>query len=238
MIFYSGPFSGLRRLRGLLIALLAAVGAYAAGPGSQLTQPEVEAVFLFNFAQFVAWPTATFSDGQTPLVIGILGKDPFGAILDQVVQGEKVKGRPIEVRRFSRVQDVDRCQILFISQSENDRLTQDCAALKSRPILTVSDIKDFARRGGMIEFVEDKERIRFRIALQRARSESLEISAKLLRPAEVVFHFNRDFEMALRNFPVPDARAVGFVSGLLAPTLLDLMRRSLEEEVSLASFLR
>ncbi|MDB6128421.1 MAG: YfiR family protein, partial [Verrucomicrobia bacterium] len=234
MIFCFPLLSGLRRVRLILAALLAGVGVQAAGTAPHLTSTEVEAVFLFNFAQFVAWPAASFPDAQAPLVIGVLGKDPFGSILDDVVHGEKVKGRPILIRRFSRVQDVDRCQILFISQSENDRLTQDCAALKSRPVLTVSDIKDFAQRGGMIEFVQEKERIRFRIALQRARSESIEISAKLLRPAEVVFHFNHNFEVAMRNFPVPEPSAVRIVGGLLAPTLIELMRLSLEQNVSLA----
>ena len=203
-----------------------------------LTPVEVEAVFLFNFAQFVAWPRTSFDNASAPLVIGILGKDPFGSIIDDVVSGERVNSRPIVIHRFFRVQDIDRCHILFIAHSENERLPQVCAALQNRPILTVSDIKDFARRGGMIEFIEDKERIRFRIALHRARSESLEISAKLLRPAEVVFHFPRKYEVAMKNFPTTDPEAPDLVSSFLTPTLLELVRLPLGRNLSLPPVLR
>jgi hypothetical protein len=96
------------------------------------TASDVQAVFLFNFAQFVEWPAEAFSDAKAPLVIGILGEDPFGSVLDETVRGETVRGRPFKIRRYRRVDDIKDCHILFISQSGGNRLAD---VLAMTPIL-------------------------------------------------------------------------------------------------------
>jgi hypothetical protein len=147
---------------------------------------EVQAVFLFNFAQFVDWPAEAFPDPQAPLVIGILGKDPFGNFLDETVRGEKVRGRAFKVERYRRVEDVKDCHILFISRSEAKRLDGILAALKGRPILTVSNGDDFDRPGGIIRFILDESKIRLSVDLEAAQGARLTFSSKLLRSAEIV----------------------------------------------------
>lgn len=147
---------------------------------------QVKAIFLFNFAQFVEWPAGTFSDAQKPLVIGVLGDDPFGTYLDDTVRGEKVNGRPLVVERYRRLEEVKTCHILFISRSETARLKQHLEGLKSRNILTVSEIDEFCRLGGMIQFVTEKSKIRLKINVEAAKAANLTISSKLLRPAEIV----------------------------------------------------
>ncbi|HKW41966.1 MAG TPA: YfiR family protein [Gemmatimonadales bacterium] len=166
------------------LALLAEPGAAAQTP--QAPEYRVKAVFLFNFAQFVDWPPETFPDSQAPVVICILGDDPFGAVLDETVQGETLGGRPFEIRRYRRGDEIKRCHILFISQSESDRLEEVFSAIKNRPILTVGDGEGFSLRGGMVRFVTDKSRIRLRINLEAAQAAKLTISSKLLRSAEIV----------------------------------------------------
>ena len=150
------------------------------------TTPEVEAVFLFNFSQFVEWPAQVFPEPGSPIVIGVLGSDPFGATLDEVVRGEVVKGRPLVVRRFQRVEQLTDTQILFISRSERTRLRPILATLKGRNILTVSDLEDFANDGGIICFVLMDNKIRLRVNLQAAKEAGLTLSSKLLRPAQIV----------------------------------------------------
>ena len=150
------------------------------------TSPEyqVKAVFLFNFAQFVDWPQKAFPEAQTPLVIGVLGEDPFGTYLDETVRGEKVKDRPLVVQRYRRVGEIKTCHVLFISRAETDRLEQILASVKGRNILTVGDAEDFALRGGMIQLVTEKNKIRMRINLEAVKAAGLTISSKLLRVAE------------------------------------------------------
>ena len=135
-----------------LLALVAAMPGRAQAPPAP-TEYQVKAVFLFNFSQFVDWPPAAFADGRSPLVIGVLGRDPFGATLDEIVRGETVNGRPLAVRRYESVEQVEACHILFIDSSQEQQFDRILAALKGRSLLTVGDFADFARRGGVISFV-------------------------------------------------------------------------------------
>lgn len=167
----------------MLVAGLARPTVIGAAPSKEY---QVKAVFLFNFALFTDWPATAFADAKTPLVIGVAGDDPFGEFLNQVVAGEKAKGRPIEIKRYGHASEAQGCHILFVSDSEKRRIDDDLAPLGTQPILTVSDISRFARRGGMVEFFTTRGRIRLRVNLQNARAAGLTISSKLLRPAEIV----------------------------------------------------
>ncbi len=169
----------------LAIALLTS-GLGLPQPSSTSPEYQVKAVFLFNFTQFVEWPANAFPAQQSPLVIGVLGDDPFGPYLDETVQGEKVNGHPLIVRRFNDVEDAKSCHILFISGAGKEKLKQALTDLKGRSILTVSDITDFARQGGMVRFFSENNKIRIRINLEATKSANLTISSKLLRLADVV----------------------------------------------------
>ena len=181
-----------RRLRLLAWAAIAAatspapVPAQAPAQAASVPEYQIKAVFLFNFAQFVEWPAEAFPDSGGPLVIGVLGEDPFGPYLDETVRGETAHGHPIDVRRLERLDEVTGCHILFISRGELDRLTEILATLKGHSVLTVGDAEDFAARGGMIRFMTDRNRIRLRINLEAARGAGLTLSSKLLRSARIV----------------------------------------------------
>lgn len=147
---------------------------------------QIKAVFLFNFAQFVAWPAASFPKADSPFCIGVLGDDPFGDFLDQTVQGEKVDAHPLVVRRYRSPREIQGCQVLFISRSMKGRLGAVLAALKGRNILTVGDMDDFIQKGGVIRFVTEDDKIHFKIDLAAAKRAKLTISSQVLRLAEIV----------------------------------------------------
>jgi hypothetical protein len=149
-------------------------------------ETDVKAALLFNFSQFIEWPDSVPAPNQ-PFVIAILGDDPFGKTLDELVVDERAHGRPIEIRRYRRVEDVN-AQILFISASEVARLGEILASLKGKPVLTVSDIPGtaFVRARGMIDLASEHNKIRLRINPEAARSSGLIVSAKLLQLAEIV----------------------------------------------------
>lgn len=163
------------------IFVAGATGAYA-GP----SEYQVKAVFLFNFAQFVDWPAEAFAGPEAPFVIGVLGEDPFGSRLDDVVRGEKVNGRPMVIERYQSVAQVRYCNILFIGSSEAAHLAEILAELKGRGILTVSDADPGGPHGVMIRLVNEANHIRLRIDVATAKASNLTISSKLLRPAEIV----------------------------------------------------
>jgi hypothetical protein len=167
--------------------LLPAVGSGAAQRPRVVTQEyDLKAVFLFNFTQFVEWPAESFAGPGTPIVIGVLGEDPFGASLDEIVAGEAIHDHPLVVRRYHSVDQADSCQILFISLSESGRLEQILKTLGHRSILTVGETKDFADHSGMIEFELVQRRVRLRINLAATNAARLVISSKLLRQAKIV----------------------------------------------------
>lgn len=170
----------------ILTALWLVPASDLAAQTVRASEYQVKAVFLFNFAQFVDWPPEAFADSLAPLVIGVVGDDPFGPLLEATVRGETVHARSLEIRRYRRTDDLSTCHVLFISRSETARLAGILAALQGQPILTVSDDEDFARRGGVVGFVTESGKIRFRINLEAARAARLTISSKLLRLAEVV----------------------------------------------------
>ncbi len=169
----------------MLLALVAAAPGRAQAPPAP-TEYQVKAIFLFNFSQFVDWPATAFADDRSPLVIGVLGSDPFGTTLDEIVRGETVNGRPLAVRRYESVEQIDACHILFIGRSQDKQLDAVLAALKERNVLTVGDFEGFAQRGGIIRFVTVGNKIRLRVNLAAAQDEKLTISSKLLRPAQIV----------------------------------------------------
>src|SRR5262245_46124294 len=120
------PRAGLWReiagtLLGAFLLALATPSGHAASSSTPQESP-LQAVFLFNFAQFVEWPAQAFSDPAAPLVIGVLGQDPFGSTLDDAVRGETAAGRPMVVKRYRRADEIADCQIVFISASESSRL--------------------------------------------------------------------------------------------------------------------
>jgi hypothetical protein len=170
----------------VLALVLACPRLGAAEYGASTSEYRIKAVFLFNFTQFVEWPSSAFSDSGSPMVIGILGNDPFGAFIDQVVQGELVNNRPVTVRRLKGTEDVTGCNILYVCQSEEGNMRNVLTAVKGRPILTVSDAGGFSHDGGMIGFFEEDHRIRLKINNREALADGLKISSKLLRPSQIV----------------------------------------------------
>ena len=167
-------------------AALFSIGPLAMGQATPAREYQVKAVFLFNFAQFVEWPPDTFTDAQAPLVIGILGDDPFEGLLKEAVRDETVGGRPLVVQNYSRAEDIRNCHVLFISRSEAGHLSQILTRLRGRGILTVGEMEDFARRGGMIQLITDKNKVRLRINVEAAKACELTISSKILRAATIV----------------------------------------------------
>ena len=172
-------------LRAALASALLWSGWGLAAQTPHASEYQIKAVFLFNFAQFVDWPPGAFPDSAAPLVIGVLGDDPFGPYLDETVRGETVRGRPLEIRRYQKIEDIKTCHILFISASEDSRLDTILGTLKDRAVLTVGDGTGFARRGGMVRFLSEKNKIRMRINLEAVKAANLKVSSKLLRVAEV-----------------------------------------------------
>jgi hypothetical protein len=156
--------------------------------GRAAEEYEIKAGLLFNFVKYVAWPEKDFSAPETPFVIGILGKDPFGKVLDQTVTGEdrKIKGRLILVKRFGSLEEIAGCHVLFITEAEQKRWPQIKQSLAGSHVLTVGESDLFADSGGVIGLYKEKNRIRFVINVDAARRAELTIDSTMLNLARIV----------------------------------------------------
>ena len=174
-----------------ILFFLVTAGLFSLTAAAQSEQPSeyaVKAAFLFNFTKFVEWPGASFDDARAPVVIGIVGTDPFGDSLVRIISGQKAQGRGIVIIRYRRGDDLRHCHILFIGDSERQHTAQILSGLQDAAVLTVSDIEGFAEGGGAMEFVMRENRVRFIVNLDAATQSKLRISAKLLALAQVISH--------------------------------------------------
>jgi hypothetical protein len=156
---------------------------------SQQSKPneyQVKAAYLYNFGRFVQWPTKSAVSDDRPFTICVLGQDPFGPVLDSTLAGESLGGKPVMTRRIAKPQEASDCRILFINSKEESRLQEILAELDGAAVLTVSDMPAFSRRGGMIQFVLDGDKVRFEINLTSAEAAKLVLSSELLKVATSV----------------------------------------------------
>ncbi|KXU30557.1 MULTISPECIES: YfiR family protein [Sphingobium] len=169
-----------RRWAALSCLAAAAIVVPAPVPANSPTTLEraIQANFLFKFAPFVEWPPAAFSGTERNFVICVVGEDPFGTLLNEVVRGQKMVGRPVVVRRAGGEAGPAGCHILFAGHS-TDPGYAPFATTEGQPVLTVAD-KSAGPSGAMIEFVRQSGRVRFQIDDGAARANGLKISSKLL----------------------------------------------------------
>jgi hypothetical protein len=168
----------------LLIAGLGIASLCAAAPAPEYG---VKAAFIYKFATYIRWPLSAGAAPARPFVIGVLGQDPFGSALDEVVRDQTVQGRAIRIRALSRVQDALECDVVFISASERSNVKETLALLRGAPVLTVSDLDRFAEQGGMIGLVTTEENhIRFDINKAALERTGLRVSSQLLHLARIV----------------------------------------------------
>jgi hypothetical protein len=147
---------------------------------------QVKAAFLFNFTQFVDWPESSFSGPQSPLVIGILGADPFGNYLHDLIAGEKINQHPLEIKHFSNADEIGHCHILFINVADKKSIQAVIEKLKGKAILTVGDAHRFSRFGGMIGLYPKDDKVNIEVNLDAVKEGNLTISSKLLKLSKIV----------------------------------------------------
>jgi hypothetical protein len=165
--------------------VLAAVPCVRA-QSSKPTDYDVKAAYLYNFGHFVEWPANVASPQTESFTVCVLGQDPFGPVLDATLAGETIAGKRVAAKRISTLDESGSCQILFLSSAEEARLNTIIKALNRKAVLTVSDMPEFAKRGGMIQFVLEGKRVRFEVNLAAVQHAGLSVSSELLKVATTI----------------------------------------------------
>lgn len=166
----------------------AAVTASVVAPAGDEAVPEfaLKAAFLFNFARYTEWPEAAFADDDAPIVLGILGVDPFGDILDELLAGKEINDRQVVLKRYASLDKLERCHLLFVSRSMEKQWKDVHKRIQDWNVFTVADFGDFARDGGVARFFIQSLQVRFEINVDAAERAKLKISSQLLKLSVVV----------------------------------------------------
>jgi hypothetical protein len=144
---------------------------------------QLKAAFIYNFAQFVEWPDKAFDKPNSPIVITVLGDNPFGNVLDQVTKGKQIRGREIVVHYVKDPAAVGQTHLLFIGAPHNQNPGQILRGLTG--VLTIADTDGFMGAGGMIRFFSEENKLRFEINTKATDKANIKISAKLLQLAKL-----------------------------------------------------
>ncbi|MCP3960585.1 MAG: YfiR family protein [bacterium] len=154
----------------------------------RMEEYDLKAIFISNFLKYVEWPEEAFEDAESPLVVGIQGSDPFGPRLDELVTRlQPIIGRRVVTAAYEPGEPVAEFHVLFVPESERKEVKRMLGGACGQPILTVGEQRGFAEDGGVINFVTDRNRIRFEINLRCAEAGGLELSAQLLKLARRVY---------------------------------------------------
>jgi hypothetical protein len=175
-----------RSIVALLVGILLPVHSAVLAQPSPLTEYEIKAAFLYNFAKFVEWPSDAFKNSGDAFVIGVLGEDPFGDAIEGELKGKSIQDKKLVFKRLSDPQEAPSCHVVYVSVSEREHLDTILNKLRAAPVLTVSDMKGFIQRGGMIGLFLDKNKVAFSINQTVAESTGLKISSQLLKLAKTI----------------------------------------------------
>jgi hypothetical protein len=169
-------------LRAASALLLAGAVATSAAAALEATAPAIEAAYLYKFGFFVQWPQAAFAASDSPINLCIVGNDPFGSTLDDLVSGQKIGARPIRVRRMTAISAGSGCHIVYAAADAGSPMAATLASLRGSGVLTVTDATDHDG-AAIINFVLKDNKVRFDIDDEAAASGGLVISSRLLNLA-------------------------------------------------------
>jgi len=172
-----------------LVAILLAAGLMAPAPiarAEAAPEYQVKAAYLYYFATFVDWPAQALARHGDDFVIGVLGEDPFGPLLEETLRGKTAHDRRFVVKRFTRVKDALESNILFVSTSEEERLPFILKTVEGAQILTIGETEGFAERGGQIGLRTEGGKVRFQVNVAAAEQAGLRISSQLLKLGTLV----------------------------------------------------
>jgi hypothetical protein len=175
-------------VRFVLVLSLGCLGVAreAAAQAAPSKEYQIKAACLLNFIQFIEWPAGSFAQAEAPIVVGVLGEDPFGEVLDYTFRDESVQGRRLVIKRSRQVEELKSCQLVFVCKSEKQRLAEVLAQLGDASVVTVGEVDEFARAGGIVNFYIESAKIRFEVNAETAQRKGLKIGSQLLKRARIV----------------------------------------------------
>lgn len=156
------------------------------GQGNDVPQEFlVKAKYLLNIPLFTEMPSQAKNGAS--YTICLIGNTPLEIALAPS-KGKLIKNRTLVIRRVENLSQVGSCQMLFIASSERNHLQTLLTEAHRREILTISDMRDFARLGGMISLQTVENRVTFDLNLAAASKASISFSSHMLKLARDIIN--------------------------------------------------
>lgn len=166
------------------LLLLAAAGAQPCR--AELTELQIKSAYVFNFIKFVEWPADTIKPGGQ-IRLCVIGNDGLHASLS-MLGGRKIGAYELQILPpLARNEGLSLCHVLYIGGQEQRRFLQIIKSLGDAPVLTVSDVPDFAEHGGDIGLLYRESRMLFEVNLASTRKTGLRLSSQMLNLAANIF---------------------------------------------------
>lgn len=174
------------RLTAWTMAFLSLFAAPSPLRAQSVSEYQIKAAYVYNFAKFVEWPANNFPNPTTPIRICVLNDRSFEAGLNHIANGKAIGGRPVNIVAVENVDECHACHILFVNSSQDRHARQIIEVLRATSVLTVGETKDFVDEGGIIGFIVQDDRVQFRVNHRAANQAGLRISSRLLSLARQV----------------------------------------------------
>jgi uncharacterized protein DUF4154 len=168
------------------VAILLWFPIHAPAIAQTVSESQVKAAYLYNFAKFVEWPEQAFASPDAPIQLCVLNDPSIGSELSQIVKGRAVANHPVKVVLVQSPEQSRTCHILFISRSQSGQARHSIDVLRNSSVLTVGETKGFVEDGGIMNFVLQDDRVQFQVNHKAARQAGLSLSSRLLAVAKVV----------------------------------------------------
>jgi len=149
-----------------------------------VSEYQVKAAYVYNFAKFVDWPAESFTSPTAPIRLCVLNDRAFQSQLEQIVRGKNITDRPVIAISVQNVEESRDCQVLYINSSQQPRHIFDL--LQGTSVLTVGETKGFLEEGGIINFVFQGDQVHFQVNHRAATQAGLHMSSRLLSVAKAV----------------------------------------------------
>lgn len=172
-----------------LAACLLLIASASAFAGGESRKDLIKVAVFYKLSKFVEWPAERFASEGSEFLVGVVGEETLFKLTQYTLREKLIKNRKIVVKHFSapiKAEGLKECHALLVGSSEEAQLAEVIREVREASVLTVGDVKDFARRGGIIGLVERNNRLRFEINVSAASRGKLRIQAKLLKLATVI----------------------------------------------------
>jgi hypothetical protein len=168
------------------VAILLGVTPGAGKPSNETAEYPVKLAFIYQLALYVRWPSDSFATPTTPLVVCVVGDDPFDPDLERELQSHSVDNHPIMVRKARRRDNLRTCHMVFVAAQESKQAAGVIGELKGAAILTIGESQGFAEQGGIVNFTVQQSKLHLEVNLDAARQTPLTISSRVLALARIV----------------------------------------------------